>query len=387
LKLFFKRKNIYIFVEVNMLNQFLKIMRTIKFLSLMLIAVAFLASCNKEYAEPVVTWAGGNNQVIDFSTGNNTIERTVEIEAEGTIKDFEIWKIPYIGDEPAQGLSELMDTGEEWKGLLSFVYDFSQTVAESEFSGGITKIEFEFIVTDEQLQETTEVFTVTRVEAYTVTFTVKDGMDNDIEDAVITFNEVENEAGEYTFTYVVPGTFDYTVTKAGYIQAEGQIEVAENVTQDVVLYQNLTDYSDQMILRHSSQDQQEANYYGVDATHIMNVHEIGAGYPTANYTNVEMLRIVKTDGCDGWVLVDDISTITHYHDLYDIYTEDGVEIIDELEITVREEGTWEKSDFNPIYFVSKVGNNYVLVKIEDALRHAQNGHVVVFKHKTKVNAE
>ncbi len=342
-----------------------------------MIAIAFLASCNKEYAEPVITWAGADSKVIDFSTGNYTIELDVEIDAEGTIEDFKIWKIPYIGDDPAQGLSELIDTGEEWKGLLAYVYEFNQTVIEAEFAGGVTKIDFEFVVKDEQEQETTAIYTVTRVEAYTVTFTVKDGMGNDIDDAVVTFNEVENEAGDYTFTYVIPGTFDYTVAKAGYIAATGNIEVAANVTEDVVLYQNLTAYSDIVILA----NQTWATYNG-QAAHGTESAAIGVQWKS---TNANLITIETTQNCDGWVIVDDISTVTHYHDLYNIFNHDDAIILTEMALTVNDVNF--QKNYTPIFFVSKIGNNYVLVRNVDGIRDGINGNTVVFDYKTKVSAK
>lgn len=67
---------------------------------------------------------------------------------------------------------------------------------------------------------------------YTVTFNVTDQDNAPITDAVVTFNGVVNAAGDYVIENVVPGTYDYSVTKLGYLPASGQTSV---VNQDVTV--------------------------------------------------------------------------------------------------------------------------------------------------------
>ncbi|MFN2394301.1 MAG: T9SS type A sorting domain-containing protein [Bacteroidales bacterium] len=89
---------------------------------------------------------------------------------------------------------------------------------------------------DEQIW--TVVVEVETPDIYTVIFVVTDEDENELTDAVITFDGVTNDAGDYVFESVTPGTYDYTVTLFGYQTAEGSIEVTDqNVTETVILEQ------------------------------------------------------------------------------------------------------------------------------------------------------
>ncbi|MDR0863488.1 MAG: hypothetical protein LBO74_00970 [Candidatus Symbiothrix sp.] len=71
---------------------------------------------------------------------------------------------------------------------------------------------------------------------YTVTFTVKDASATAITDAVVTFNSVANAAGNYVFADIAAGEYAYSVTKAGYVTATGNVTVSDaNVTKDITL--------------------------------------------------------------------------------------------------------------------------------------------------------
>ncbi|MEA2034601.1 MAG: hypothetical protein U9N40_03805 [Euryarchaeota archaeon] len=64
---------------------------------------------------------------------------------------------------------------------------------------------------------------------YTVTFYVN------IDDAVVTFDGVEYDAGVYVIDSVKPGIYNYTVTRVGYTTSSGTIEVQSDMTIDVIL--------------------------------------------------------------------------------------------------------------------------------------------------------
>ncbi|MEE4178131.1 MAG: choice-of-anchor D domain-containing protein [Bacteroides sp.] len=71
---------------------------------------------------------------------------------------------------------------------------------------------------------------------YTVTFAVQDEDAIAITDAVVTLGDVTNEAGNYVFENVIPGTYAYTVVKEGYVDGTGDVEVIDaNVTETVTL--------------------------------------------------------------------------------------------------------------------------------------------------------
>lgn len=76
---------------------------------------------------------------------------------------------------------------------------------------------------------------------YTVTFIVQDETGQAITDAVITLAGNQNNAGNYVFEDMYPGTYDYAVGRDGYVTHNGQIEVVDtDVTETVVLPEGTT---------------------------------------------------------------------------------------------------------------------------------------------------
>ena len=71
---------------------------------------------------------------------------------------------------------------------------------------------------------------------YAVIFNIEDEEGNPVEDAVITFDSTEYEAGQYIIENVLPGSYDYTVAKEGYYDVSGEVTVVdEDVLTDVTL--------------------------------------------------------------------------------------------------------------------------------------------------------
>jgi hypothetical protein len=78
------------------------------------------------------------------------------------------------------------------------------------------------------------------IPTYVVTFTVDDPEGNILNDAVITLDGVTNAPGDYTFTGIQAGTYDYSVELAGYVTAVGEVTVTdEDVNMNITL--NLPD--------------------------------------------------------------------------------------------------------------------------------------------------
>ena len=75
--------------------------------------------------------------------------------------------------------------------------------------------------------EWTVIVEVGEPETFTVTFSILDEEENEITDAVVTFDGISNEPGEYVFEEVLPGTYDYIVTLFGYNTVEGSLEVID----------------------------------------------------------------------------------------------------------------------------------------------------------------
>ncbi|MDR0863495.1 MAG: M12 family metallo-peptidase [Candidatus Symbiothrix sp.] len=74
------------------------------------------------------------------------------------------------------------------------------------------------------------------VTTYTVTFAVEDTNGIAITDAVVTFDDIVNAAGNYVFTDIAADTYDYLVAKEDYETVSGNVTVTDaNVTVPVTL--------------------------------------------------------------------------------------------------------------------------------------------------------
>ncbi len=90
--------------------------------------------------------------------------------------------------------------------------------------------------TSQNLSITFPVYLPQAEPTYTVTFVVEDTDGVAITDAVVTFDGVANAAGEYVFTDVLAGTYDYAVVADGYNDAAGTAEVVDvDLTVTVIM--------------------------------------------------------------------------------------------------------------------------------------------------------
>ncbi|MDD2345667.1 MAG: T9SS type A sorting domain-containing protein [Bacteroidales bacterium] len=76
------------------------------------------------------------------------------------------------------------------------------------------------------------------IPTYAITFTVKDALDVDITNAVITFDGVANPAGDYVFNNIAAGTYDYSVVAPSYQSALVSGFVVTETTTIAVVLQN-----------------------------------------------------------------------------------------------------------------------------------------------------
>jgi len=73
-------------------------------------------------------------------------------------------------------------------------------------------------------------------ESFQVTFVILDEEDDPIDHAVITLNDQTQDAGDYVFDDVLPGTYNYIVEADGFETAEGEVTVSDqDVTVEVTL--------------------------------------------------------------------------------------------------------------------------------------------------------
>jgi len=71
--------------------------------------------------------------------------------------------------------------------------------------------------------------------AITVTFDIKDEDGNEITEAVVTFDDITNDPGDYVFENIRPGTYDYKVEKEWYHTIEDEVTIEDDITVEVIL--------------------------------------------------------------------------------------------------------------------------------------------------------
>lgn len=349
-------------------------MKVVKLLSLLFVAAFIFSACNNETAEPTINWDGNLSKTMDFALETEyLIDLDVAVNAEAGIKSFVINKYVYEGED----YSTVEITGPAgYVDEIDYTYNFTYTVDETDFPAGVTQIVFEFEVIDNEDRAVTKEFTVFNTDYYTLTFDVKDASGNDVADAIVTFNGVEYDAGEYVIDFVEPGTYDYSVAKDGYETVSvTDYEVTENATIEVELIQLLSDWSDNVLLGL----QAYATYQGTTAPGSSN-EIIGFEY-TTNPTGTTA-RVEKLSSCDGWVEVDnaDHTTMAEIISAYNA----GV-VITQADL----EFDYEAKAFTERFFISKIGNDYKLVKYvagivcpaDHTSTTGNYGNVLVFQYK------
>jgi hypothetical protein len=70
---------------------------------------------------------------------------------------------------------------------------------------------------------------------FTVTFNVVDENQDALGSAIVTFNGVVNPAGNYVFSDITAGTYDYKVELDGYVTVEDQLVVADDIVLTVTM--------------------------------------------------------------------------------------------------------------------------------------------------------
>lgn len=356
-------------------------MKKVKILSLLFVAFAALTifnSCNKEYALPTITWSGPVFVIVDFESEENyDVNLAITFGAEAGLNEIHIYKYIHSGLDDVTTVEMTAPTG--YADLTTFDYTFTDDNDASDFTGGVTKIVYEFVVKDAELQETTKEYTIFVVEAYSVTFVVKDEADNVITDAIVTFNGVANAAGDYVVDYVEEGTYEYSVAKAGYqtVTVTDFVMPANNTTVDVVLLQNIAaEWSAEIPLALYGQTSW-ASYNSTPVTNYFS-NVIGVAF---NFTDATTVRIQDTNytggtlGCDGWVIVTDIANLTTQASLATAYN-DGTPI-HQYDLPYD-----QHKAYAPVYFISKMGTTYKLVYYVAGHRDGTTGNVVVFKYKS-----
>ncbi|MDY0141726.1 MAG: hypothetical protein RBR97_07525 [Bacteroidales bacterium] len=356
-----------------------------KKLSILLVLVGaaaiFFSSCNKEYAEPTITWTpDGSSQFVnidDVTTHNKTL--AIAFTAEAGIKEITIWKHTY---KMLDIESEVFASPTGYAGLTDFSHVLTTDNVLADFGGGVTKIVYEVEITDdsETPQSTTKSYTFMIDEAYAVTINVKDGEGNAITDAKVTFNSVEKTEAPYVFEYIMEGTYAYMVEKAGYtsVNVTDFVMPDKDTTVNVELVMNLSAWSDDVMI-----SLLDGAYYNHIAVPDHENTTIGFKYLTNPTTPSDHAKVVKTTNCTGWVEVTS-DTYTTQAELATAYSA-GTEIYEAFLGFDYEEA----KAFAGKIFIAKFGNDYVLVKYiagltcpaDHTATTGNKGNVLVFQYK------
>ena len=169
---------------------------------------------NIEITEDVTVQAVFNETLSEFLL-------TINVSGEGTVdvNDNEYTQ-PLIFAEGSQVTLEAF-------GNLGFFF--------VEWEGDLTGDENPVTITMDDDKTITAVFLP---EDYTVTFTVKDEDDQDIADAIVTFDGTVYPAGDYTIENLISGSYDWQVEKEGFITETGTIDVDGDEEITVILISN-----------------------------------------------------------------------------------------------------------------------------------------------------
>lgn len=111
--------------------------------------------------------------------------------------------------------------------IAAGIYEYSISRPDFEPHTGLIEVDEEDIVVEIQLAP---------IPRYQVSFSVTDWQDQLVEDAVVTINEHVHQAGVYTISELLAGTYEYEVTKDGYIPATGSFDIVDDhIGLDIIL--------------------------------------------------------------------------------------------------------------------------------------------------------
>ncbi|MFW5706346.1 MAG: T9SS type A sorting domain-containing protein [Bacteroidota bacterium] len=109
-------------------------------------------------------------------------------------------------------------------------YMVADVLVDDESVGAVSEWFFENVTTDHTIHVTFQ------EETFTLTFKVEDQQGQDITDATITLGDVSGEPGQYIFTGLLAGEYNYSVERQGYFDANASVSIIDaDVEETVVL--------------------------------------------------------------------------------------------------------------------------------------------------------
>lgn len=354
-------------------------MKTLKIMFALVIAAVILNACGGDKPKPTISWDGKISHFVEQNTPSTfNLSLSIKIAAEAGITDLTVSKVVYKGTA-TEVKAIPQPTG--YKDQKTFTYEFRDENKVEDFKNGVTKIVYQFEVKDAQGQIESKEYTMSVADVkYTVTFKVKDaGSNNPITDAIVTLDGKVLAAGVYVIDTLQAGTHTYKVNKQNFAEVTGSFDIVDaNKEIEVALTTEtlLGAYTKVMICHPSHTDY--ATYNGTRVEAKENA-VIGFKYSGNNATPANTAKVDVTTGCAGWVIVanDEYTTQAQLKAAYDAGTKITT---DNIEFTYHAKG------FAVKYYISKVGEDYILVKSSDAQNYATaaggySGSVLVFDYK------
>jgi len=187
---------------------------------------ALLLGWSELELKPGVEFHGGSSQYTD--TAKNARQQIIN-EFNWSITDGGITEAYTVtfdiidnDDNIIEAATVMLDGVEKAPGEYTFEYITPGTYDYKVEKEGYKTVEGEVEVVDQNV-----IIEVKMEPTLTVTFSVIDVDGDPIDNATVTLDSIENEAGDYVFEHITPGTYDYKVEKKGYKNVEGEIEVVD----------------------------------------------------------------------------------------------------------------------------------------------------------------
>ncbi len=216
---------------------------------------SFTVTSIDDGATAALSYIDDNDEVIILGTAiaqDGTAEiifdEPLEEEITATLAITGFNKVTYINDE-IESLANYTVTfeieNEDGKEITDAIITFDgseyepgeyviENVEKGNYDYLVEKDGF-FNVEDDVTVEQDITVEVIMIGAYIVTFEIEDEDGNEITDAVITFDDVKYDPGEYVIEDIEAGTYDYKVEKEGFLSVEDNTEVDDDVTVKVIM--------------------------------------------------------------------------------------------------------------------------------------------------------
>jgi hypothetical protein len=165
------------------------------------------------------------NYDVTLTVSSGCVDVTYEIELELVLP---VYSVQFnITDQQSNVIPDaVVAVGDQQNGAGEYLFDLNRggyafTVERTDYES----VTGNFTVIDDDIQVDVQM-SFTGV-GYKVSFDVIDSEGEVIDDAVIVFNGIEGEPGEYVIENVLPGVYEYGINKLCYITALGEVQVID----------------------------------------------------------------------------------------------------------------------------------------------------------------